>query len=92
MTNDTKTQWARAPKCFACGKEMGSNPADVMYVGYGHRADGEGPGWVASVCACESVDHDDQEPSPCAEVAQAFAAEDGAEMSPEEYQRWLTGA
>ncbi len=92
MTDKPDTAWTRAPLCFSCGKEIGSNPEDVLYLGYGHRTDDDGPGWVATLCACETADLDDTKPSPCVEAAQAFAAEDGAPLSPEEYRHWLNGA
>lgn len=92
MRYEKNTEWARAPVCFSCGKDIGSDPADVIYLGYGHRHDGQGPGWVASLCSCEDMGADHGSPSPCVEVAQDFAAEDGAPLSPEEYQRWLATA
>jgi len=92
MTHDTDTFWRRAPVCFACGKDMGSDPDDVIYLGYGRRANGKEPGWVASLCSCGAQNGQPGTPSPCVEAAQAFAAEDGAPLSPEEYRRWLTSA
>jgi len=92
MKHNPDLQWQRAPLCFSCGKEMGSDPEAVIYLGYGRRADGQGPGWVASLCSCNAADADLGDLSPCVEAARAFAAEDGAPLSPEEYQRWLTGA
>lgn len=92
MKHDTDQKWERAPVCFACGKEIGTDPEDVIYLGYGHRQDGRGPGWVASLCSCEAASEDQTRPSPCVEAAQAFATEDGAPLSPEEYRQWLTGA
>ncbi|MFH2008224.1 MAG: hypothetical protein ABI333_16695 [bacterium] len=84
--------WEPAPVCFSCGRELGSDPADVVYVGYGHRAEGTGPAWVASLCSCVAQGVATGEPSPCVEEAQEFACADGAPLSPEEYRRWLTGA
>ena len=92
MKNDTDTAWERAPVCFSCGKEIDNYPEDVVFLGYGRRCDGQGPGWVASLCSCEAAGCDPGVPSPCVEAAQAFASEDGAPMSPEEYRRWLSGA
>jgi hypothetical protein len=90
--HETDIDWARAPMCFSCGKEIGTSPEDVIYLGYGRRPDGEGPGWVASLCSCDTTGIDDTAPSPCVEAAQVFAAEDGAPLSPEQYRHWLSGA
>jgi len=90
MKHDDDTTWERAPVCFACGKEIGTDPEAVIYVGYGHRHNGRGPGWVASLCSCEGLCDNQAAPSPCLEAAQAFATEDGAPLSPEEYRRWLS--
>ena len=92
MTSDTDTIWQRAPVCFSCGKDMGSDPDNVIYVGYGRRHNGRDPGWVASLCSCDPGSVDPGAPSPCVAAAQAFAAEDGAPLSPDEYHRWLTSA
>ncbi len=92
MKHEPDKAWACAPLCFSCSKEIGSNPEDVIYLGYGHRSDGDGPGWVASLCSCETAGVDDSAPSPCVEAAQAFAAEDGSMLSPEQYLHWLNGA
>lgn len=91
MNHEFDDRWERAPVCFACGKELGVNPADVVYRGYGHREDG-GPAWVASLCSCEAAGVAPGEPSPCVEAAHAFAAEDGAPLTPDEYRRWLRSA
>jgi len=91
MSHDFDDSFERAPVCFSCGRELGPNPADVEYRGFGHRADG-GPAWVATLCSCQTAGVAPGEPSPCVQDAGAFAADDGAPLTPDEYRRWLHSA
>ena len=90
--NEERHAFEPAPVCFSCGREIGSDPADVVYVGYGRREEGRGPAWVACLCSCDALGFATGEPSPCVEEAREFAAADGAPLSAEEYRRWLAGA
>ena len=90
--HDQEPVWEPAPRCFSCGREIGTDPEDVLYLGWGRRAGTEQPGWVATVCACPPVQADEVEVSPCVETAETWAAGPGEPLTPDEYRRWLATA
>ena len=84
--------WQPVPLCFACGRELGLEPGDVIYVGWGNREGREEPAWVATLCPHRADDAAEGRPSPCLEVARTHAAAEGRELTPEEYRHWLETA
>ena len=94
MASESEFDWEPAPICFACGREIGPEPEDVIYLGYGCRDGGPEPGWVATVCACEvGVKRNRaQAPSPCLEAAKTGPSAPRVQLSAEDYRRWLRSA
>lgn len=84
--------WQPVPLCFACGRELGTGPEDVIYMGWGHREGSEGPAWVATLCPCQEPGSCVDLPSPCVETAREYAASEGMLLSPHQYLDWLKTA
>ncbi|MDY0001238.1 MAG: hypothetical protein RBU30_08090 [Polyangia bacterium] len=85
-------RWQPVPICFACGKELGTEVRDVLYMGWGVRDNGKGPAWVTTLCPCGQGAGDGEQACSCAEIAREFASRAGQELSAEEYQEWLETA